>query len=74
MLMLKATLRSRYSIMQLNGVNRLNIIIKSVPFILVSLIAGHVNVVRALIELGAKVDAEDKFKSTPLHWASDFGE
>lgn len=31
---------------------------------------GNENAVRALIELGAKVDAEDENKETPLHYAA----
>lgn len=34
---------------------------------------GHEKIVRALIELGAKVNAEDNNKETPLHRAADWG-
>lgn len=34
---------------------------------------GYEDVVRALIELGAKVDAEDNKKKTPLHRAAHWG-
>lgn len=34
---------------------------------------GHEKVVRALVELGAKANAEDKNKQTPLHLAADSG-
>ena len=69
MLMLRATLREPHCILQLKKVNRLKYIQKSY-FIKEFFAAGHVNVVRALIALGAKVNGEDRQKSSPLHLAA----
>lgn len=43
------------------------------PLIRESLTPDHVDVVRALIELGAKVNSEDLHKTTPLHLAAEGG-
>ena len=72
MLIVKVFFTGHHSIMQLVKVNRLNVSIKTVLFIWVSSIIfpGHVDVVRALIEAGATINATDLTKYTPLHLAA----
>lgn len=53
------------------------IFIRNVQFfisVLAIIFPGHEKVIRALIEFGAKVNAEDKNKMTPLHHAAYWGE
>lgn len=69
MQMLRATLRELHCILQQKKVNRFEYLQQSC-FIEKLFAPGHVNVVRALIAIGAKVNAEDRQKYSPLHLAA----
>ena len=34
---------------------------------------GQIDVVKHFLEVGADIDAQDRVKRTPLHWASSYG-
>lgn len=73
--MLKTDRNIHLSIWLLLGVNSLHIFDRPRILITVSCtpFAGHEDVVQALIEHGAKVEAEDNRKRTPLHRAANQG-
>ena len=60
--------------MQLNRVNRFHISIESFLIVVSPIILGHEKVVRAVIEFGANVDAQDENRETPLIRAALKGE